>query len=46
VSSAEIKKSPQHVYFVNNCSYNVINDICHYDAFVTNQFFFRSGEGM
>jgi len=42
VKSAEIEKSPQHVYFVNNCSYDVIDNICHCDAFVTNQLFFRS----
>jgi len=42
VSSAETEKSPQHVYFVNNCSCNVIDDVCCCDVYVTNQSSFKS----
>jgi len=41
VSSAETEKSPQNMYLVNNCSCNIIDDIC-CDVHVTNQFSFRN----
>jgi len=44
VSSTETKKSPQDIYFVNNCSRNIIDDICCYDVHVTNQFPFRKNK--
>jgi len=42
VSSAETEKSPQNIYFVNNCSCNIIDDICCCDVHVTNQFSSRN----
>jgi len=44
VSSAETKKSPQNIYFVNNCSCNIIDDICCCNVHVTNQFSFRNNK--
>jgi len=38
MSSARTEKSPQYVYFINNYSCNVIDDVCCYDVHVTNQF--------
>jgi len=42
VSSAGTKKSPQHIYSVNNCSFNVVDDICYCDVLVTNPSSFRN----
>jgi len=38
VSSAKTERSPQIIYSVNNCSCNIIDDICCCDVHVTNQF--------
>jgi len=42
VGSAETEKSPQNLYFVNNCACNVIENICCCNEHVTNQFSYRS----
>jgi len=42
VSPAGTEKSSQHIYFVNYCSCNVIDDVCCCDVLVTNQSSFRS----
>jgi len=44
VSSAETVKSPQNIYFVNNCSCNIIDDIRCCDVHVTNQFSSRNNK--
>jgi len=44
VSSAGTEKSPQHVYFVNNCSCNVIDDVCCCNVHNVNQSSFRNNK--
>jgi len=44
VSSAGTEKSQQHVYFVNNCSCNVIDDVCYCDVHIINQSSFRNNK--
>jgi len=44
VGSAETEKSPQNLYFVNNCACNVIDNICCCNEYVTNQFSYRSAK--
>jgi len=44
VGSAETKKSPQNLYFVNNCACNVIDNICCCNKYVTNQFSYRNAK--
>jgi len=40
-SSAGTEKSSQHVYFVNNCSCNVIDNVCCCNVHIVNQSSFR-----
>jgi len=44
VSSAGTEKSPQHVYFINNCSCDIIDDVCSYNMHIVNQSSFRNNK--
>jgi len=44
VSSAGTEKSPQYVYFINNCSCNIIDDVCCCDVHIINQSSFKNNK--